>query len=121
VIDGTLSIHGCPVIVAVALFRAAFPSGAVVRSWLKRGLPGLKVLCPSSPVGRSLKSRRGEKGGPRDRGVDPHKRSVTLEAVDDRGRVLAARRFGTENRDYHTMLGSCARGCVSERNECCSG
>src|SRR4029450_2708219 len=38
-------------------------------------------------------------------GVDPHKRSVTLEVVDDRGTVLATGRFGTQNRDYHTMLG----------------
>jgi transposase len=38
-------------------------------------------------------------------GVDPHKRSVTLEVIDDQGKVLATGRFGTQNRDYHTMLG----------------
>jgi len=37
-------------------------------------------------------------------GVDPHKRSVTLEVVDDQGRVAATGRFGTQNRDYHSML-----------------
>jgi transposase len=37
-------------------------------------------------------------------GVDPYKRSVTLEVVDDRGTVLATGRFGTQNRDYHSML-----------------
>jgi len=37
-------------------------------------------------------------------GVDPYKRSVTLEVIDDRGTVLATGRFGTQNRDCHSML-----------------
>jgi len=37
-------------------------------------------------------------------GVDPHKRSVTIEVIDDQGKVWATGRFGTQNRDYHTML-----------------
>jgi transposase len=38
-------------------------------------------------------------------GVDPHKRSVTLEVVDVDGKVAATGRFGTGNRDYRAMLG----------------
>ena len=37
-------------------------------------------------------------------GVDPHKRSVTLEVVDEDGKVAATGRFGTETRDYRAML-----------------
>jgi transposase len=37
-------------------------------------------------------------------GVDPHKKSVTIEAIDERGKKLATGRFGTGNRDYKTML-----------------
>src|SRR4051794_26060495 len=37
-------------------------------------------------------------------GVDPHKRSVTIEAIDEQGRVSATGRFGTANRDYHSMV-----------------
>jgi transposase len=38
-------------------------------------------------------------------GVDPHKTSVTIEAVDEHGRVLAAGRFGTDSVGYRLMLG----------------
>jgi transposase len=38
-------------------------------------------------------------------GVDPHKRSVTLEVVDVDGKVAATGRFGTGSRDYRAMLG----------------
>jgi transposase len=38
-------------------------------------------------------------------GVDPHKMSVTIEAIDKREKVLSAGRFGTATRDYKTMLG----------------
>jgi hypothetical protein len=37
-------------------------------------------------------------------GVDPHKRSVTIEAVDERARVLATGRFGTDTGGYRLML-----------------
>ena len=37
-------------------------------------------------------------------GVDPHKRSVTIEAVDERARVLATGRFGTDSSGYRLML-----------------
>lgn len=37
-------------------------------------------------------------------GVDPHKRSVTIEAIDEQGKAIATGRFGTGARDYKTML-----------------
>src|SRR6266545_1354070 len=37
-------------------------------------------------------------------GVDPHKRSVTIEAVDDHAQVLATGRFGTDTTGYRLML-----------------
>ena len=36
-------------------------------------------------------------------GVDPHKRSVTLEVIDEQERILAKGTFGTGNRDYQAM------------------
>jgi transposase len=37
-------------------------------------------------------------------GVDPHKRSVTFEAIDEQGHKVDKGRFGTTTRDYKTML-----------------
>jgi transposase len=37
-------------------------------------------------------------------GMDPHKRSATIEVVDDRGRVLAVGRYGTDKSGYNAML-----------------
>lgn len=37
-------------------------------------------------------------------GMDPHKRSATIEVVDERGRVLAVGRFGTDKASYADML-----------------
>jgi transposase len=37
-------------------------------------------------------------------GMDPHKRSATIEVVDDRGRVLAVGRYGTDKTGYAAML-----------------
>jgi transposase len=36
--------------------------------------------------------------------MDPHKRSATVEVVDDRGRVLAVGRYGTDKSGYAAML-----------------
>jgi hypothetical protein len=33
-------------------------------------------------------------------GVDPHKRSATIEVLDERERVLATGRFGTDTAGY---------------------
>jgi hypothetical protein len=37
-------------------------------------------------------------------GVDPHKKSVTIEAVDEHGQVLATGRFATDSAGYRLML-----------------
>jgi hypothetical protein len=37
-------------------------------------------------------------------GVDPHKKSVTIEAIDGQGKKLATGRFGTSTREYKAML-----------------
>jgi hypothetical protein len=33
-------------------------------------------------------------------GMDPHKRSATIEVIDDQARVLAAGRYGTDTAGY---------------------
>jgi transposase len=48
-------------------------------------------------------------------GVDPHKKSVTLEVVDGEGKKLATGSFGTENRDYKAMLGYVRRSWPDHR------
>ncbi len=37
-------------------------------------------------------------------GMDPHKRSATIEIIDDREKVLAQGRFGTDRDGYRAML-----------------
>ena len=37
-------------------------------------------------------------------GMDPHKRSATVESIDDRGKVLFGGRFGTDRDGYRAML-----------------
>ncbi|MBQ1053145.1 IS110 family transposase [Micromonospora sp. C51] len=37
-------------------------------------------------------------------GMDPHKRSATIEAIDERERVLTQGRFGTDTEGYQQML-----------------
>ncbi len=37
-------------------------------------------------------------------GMDPHKRSATIEVLDDRAKVLAAGRYGTDKAGYAEML-----------------
>ena len=37
-------------------------------------------------------------------GMDPHKRSATVEVIDERARVLAAGRYGTDKAGYAEML-----------------
>src|SRR5262245_18008450 len=37
-------------------------------------------------------------------GMDPHKRSATIEVIDDRARVLAVGRYGTDKAGYAEML-----------------
>jgi hypothetical protein len=42
-------------------------------------------------------------------GVDPHKRSVSIEARDGREVLLATGRFATDSREYQAMLGYARR------------
>ena len=37
-------------------------------------------------------------------GMDPHKRSATIEVCDERERVLATGRFGTDRDGYRQLL-----------------
>ena len=37
-------------------------------------------------------------------GMDPHKRSATIEVIDEREHVLARGRYGTEADGYQRML-----------------
>ncbi|MET8311610.1 transposase [Micromonospora sp. NPDC005173] len=37
-------------------------------------------------------------------GMDPHKRSATIEAINEREKVLAQGRFGTDTEGYQQML-----------------
>jgi transposase len=37
-------------------------------------------------------------------GMDPHKRSATIEIMDDRGKMLFQGRFGTDRDSYEAML-----------------
>ena len=37
-------------------------------------------------------------------GMDPHKKSVTIEAIDQQGKKVATGRFGTGTGDYKAML-----------------
>jgi transposase len=37
-------------------------------------------------------------------GMDPHKRSATIEIIDDRQKVLSGGRFGTDRDGYREML-----------------
>ena len=52
-------------------------------------------------------------------GVDPHKRSATIEVVDERERVLGKGRFGTDTRwlqaDARRRAGGARSGCGRSR------
>jgi len=37
-------------------------------------------------------------------GMDPHKRSATVEVIDEQAKVLAAGRYGTDKAGYAEML-----------------
>lgn len=39
-------------------------------------------------------------------GMDPHKRSATIEVIDETGRRVAVGRFGTDKAGYAELLGS---------------
>jgi hypothetical protein len=80
------------------------PSGPLKpEAWLEKGLPALEVALPV--LARSRRWRNEE--AVMDRviiGVDPHKRSVSIEARDGREVLLATGRFATGSREYRAML-----------------
>src|SRR5258706_2455995 len=60
-----------------------------------------------------VRARKGQRVGHVIIGMDPHKRSATIEIIDDRETVLAAGRFGTDRDGYKAMLALARR--YSER------
>jgi hypothetical protein len=70
--------------------------------WLKRGLPKLEVALPTSPDTSPCTARRATVG-PVIIGMDPHKRSATIEIIDHHERVLRTGRFGTDQQDYQWL------------------
>ena len=44
-------------------------------------------------------------------GMDPHKRSATIEVVDERGQILAAGRYGTDKAGYAALRIYAWAGC----------
>lgn len=47
-------------------------------------------------------------------GMDPHKRSATIEVIDRQARVLATGTYGTDNDGYGRML--CGRCCHAPKS-----
>jgi transposase len=68
----------------------------------QEGYAQLKEALPSSLT--SGLSDRGDHMGRVIIGMDPHKRSATIEAIDEHEKVLVQGRFGTDTDGYRTML-----------------
>ena len=83
------------------------PHRSPCREWLKRGLPKLEVAVPS----RTDLTRRYGKDVLVTViiGMDPHKRSATIEVIDPTGTVLATGRYSTDNAGYGEMLTAAQR------------
>ena len=100
-LGGTLSNRGCPLLVGVALiWHAVLPSAVVRRG--SRGVARLEVALPV--LADSGLSEEAELMSRVIVGVDPHKKSVTIEAVDQQGKKVATGRFGTHSTGYRLML-----------------
>src|SRR5439155_24671633 len=89
-------------VMGVALIWLAFSPGTAAGS-------GWKGVCPARSSGALLAERLGTtrlRQAPMTViiGMDPDKRSATIEVVDDRGRILAAGRHGTDKAGYAAML-----------------
>ena len=76
--------------------------GTVGKERLKRGLPALEVAVPSSPVRHS--KRQEEQMGTVIIGMDPRKRSATIEVMAADETVLGGGRYGTDAAGYAAML-----------------
>jgi transposase len=87
----------------VWLFHGARPAGHRGEAWLKKGLLCSKQRCPSLPNNHWLWTRRLRVDVVMI-GVDPHKRSVTIEARDAREVLRATGTFPTTNPGYRAML-----------------
>src|SRR3954451_2547636 len=91
--------HRC--LFGVALSWPAVLSGTA-RGVAGKGFVPLEVAVPSLLTTSPAQSRRDAVGVII--GMDPHKNSATIEVVDERGRVLAAGRYGTGKAGYADML-----------------
>ena len=76
-------------------------SPGTVRGEARKGFAQLEVAVPSQPESH-LESREESVGVII--GMDPHKRSATIEVIDEQARVLAAGRYGTDKAGYAEML-----------------
>ena len=76
-------------------------SPGTVRGEARKGFAQLEVAVPSSPEITGLAE---EESVGVIIGMDPHKRSATIEVIDEQARVLAAGRYGTDKAGYAQML-----------------
>jgi len=76
-------------------------SPGTVRGEARKGFAQLEVAVSSSPEIR-LETREEPMGVII--GMDPHKRSATIEVIDEQAAVLAAGRYGTDTAGYGQML-----------------
>ena len=73
------------------------------RGEAQEGFALLEVALPSSPTMTGSRQRESTVGHVII-GMDPHKRSATIEIIDDRERILDRGRFGTDRDGYQHML-----------------
>jgi hypothetical protein len=79
---------------------ACYPPGTV-RGEARKGYAQLEVAVPSSP---EFTQRAEEELVGVIIGMDPHKRSATIEVIDERATVLAGGKYGTDTAGYGQML-----------------
>jgi len=79
---------------------ACYPPGTV-RGEARKGYAQLEVAVPSSP---EFTWRAEEELVGVIIGMDPHKRSATIEVIDERAAVLAGGKYGTDTAGYGQML-----------------
>src|ERR671911_2019481 len=88
-------------VIGVALIWLAVSLGTA-RGEAGKGFVLLEVAVPSLLTTHRFSKRRRRMGVII--GMDPHKRSATIEVLDDRARVLAVGRYGTDKPGYAEML-----------------